>query len=108
MNNFIEIHKNALSGDICDSLVKIFEDNINKAKPGKVGGGQLKPEIKSTLDLSLLYNGVLNKDGVNEILSPMLDVLKEKIKEYFIKHQIYTASDNIESNNFEQECIWDR
>ena len=26
MNNFVEEYKNALSGDICDSLVKIFED----------------------------------------------------------------------------------
>ena len=115
MNNFIEEYKNVLPGNICDFLIEKFEENINLALPGAVGGGRnnqgvVNSNIKSTLDLGFLKCNILNESEFNSVLLSITNVLQEKIKEYFLKHGMYkgigSQYDNPDSKDFMQQTIW--
>ena len=108
MNNFVEEYKNALSGDVCDFLINKFEENINLASPGMVGSGVVKKEIKSTLDLNFLNRKILKEKELNNTLLSIVNVLREKIKEYFLKYEIYKISQDPKSKDFMQEAVWNR
>ena len=118
MNNFIEEYKNALPSDICDFLIEKFEENINLAQQGRVGGGRINSKVKSTLDLcflSLIEAKKISKKEHSNIISSITDTLQEKLKEYFVKYGMNNEFSKPKdeqlkrpwtSENFEEKYVW--
>lgn len=108
MNNFIEEYKNVLPGNICDFLIEKYEENINLAVPGKVGGGIVNPDVKKTMDMNFYQHGILSRKKYFDITKAITDVLQDKLKEYFIKYAIHRYDVDPKSKDFAYKAIWRR
>ena len=106
MKDYIEIYKNALSSKICDFIINKFKNNIDKTRPGTVGNNQLRPELKSTLDLALTEPNVSSKKEIDFMFSNIIPVLEKSIKKYFSKYEIYNTEESFKATE-EEIFSWD-
>ena len=97
-NNFIEVYENVLSEEVCEYLIKTFEDSPDLHTFGKVGDGNTDLEIKSSMDMNLLQALDKQPGLKGMILGNIRKHLDESIIKYFKKYP-YT-----QRAPFDKEC----
>ena len=107
-DNFIEVYKNVLSKSTCDMLIKSFDTHIASAAPGVVGGGILKEEVKSSLDMNWNNVGLLTKKQYNLAINEMRDILYSKVEEYFRKYTMESEQLDHDDPNYATRAIWEK
>ena len=121
MKNFIEVYENALSDELCDSLVDEF-DYLEKYQPGYLGqgvtgdsGGTVDLEAKKSTDFSMIryvdsYHeewgsspkfNITGKPYVH-VISDIFESVKKVIHKYNITYDFSGEHINKESGIYEQ------
>jgi|TARA_R110001583_G_scaffold26456_2_gene95222 hypothetical protein len=87
MNNFIEVYENVLPKEVCEYIIKLYEETPTASYPGGSGmHGNVDYNIKQSIDMNLLQ--VLSeKPGLKPmILSAIRSELDKHVVEYFRKY----------------------
>lgn len=90
--NFIEHYDNALSSDICDRLIELYESSEDKHSQGKTNIGH-KPEWKESTDIDI-GGQFLDDELWGPVINDVIGVLGNCLKDYKKKYTRYDAEPN--------------
>ena len=91
---FIFTNKNSLSKDLCDDIIKLFEDDYNNQYKGLTASG-VNNKIKDTWDLNITDGG----DYWKRYCKVLARELTNNISEYYKKYNINMDDYNILNAN---------
>jgi len=77
--NFISLYK--MEEDICDDVIKFFNKSKNKHQKGVVGEGDIKEDLKDSVDIPV--GGI---DAMNNLLNPYFEELTFALEKYKKKY----------------------
>ena len=87
MNNFIEVYENALPKEVCEYIIKLYEESPAASYPGGSGKhGNVDYSIKQSIDMNLLKVLAEKPELKSTILSSIRIALDKHIVEYFRKY----------------------
>lgn len=105
-NNLIEVYKDVLPKDVCEKLISHFEENLDAAVEGRVGGGKLDTTMKSSKDMNMLSN--LSRIEYQNILSEIKKPLEKYVVKYVKKYAMHREQEDPNAINFAEENVWSR
>ena len=92
MKDFIYCKKNALSKEICDNIISIFDENPDKWVEGSMGEG-VNPEKKKCTEI------YLDSDQKNPFNLLFLDELRDEVIQYIKEYPFIDKIDTWEFSN---------
>jgi len=92
---YIKIYENALSNELCDSIIKIFEENQEDHIDGVTGGG-LNKNSKVTREM------YFNREPLNMYDESLYKNLNHYLKKYSMENNIeIMMSNNIDDTGYQ-------
>ena len=67
MTSFIEVYKNALDNETCDTFINLFEENKSLQSPGKAGNA-INLDVKKSTDIHINCTYILNNSSKDVML----------------------------------------
>ena len=96
-NNFIEVYKNVIPGELCDELMGLFNKYPNLTHQGASMQGVNK-EIKSSTDLNIIRIDKLSNEKKQKLMIAFHKSLAKYFNEYNLKNPLWLHGD-IHANN---------
>jgi len=79
---FIYEKQDSISKEICNSIIELFEENIDNQCPGVTSSGQ-NPDVKDTMDFAIPKDALYNEDSSwNSICNALTESLQNNINVY--------------------------